>query len=506
MALTDLLLGAAALVAGFYVLKYLFYRLFLDFGDDIKTIPIIPLINYPEPKKIPIFHRAGLERMKEWGAVFRTVNVLKPWDRSFSIADPMLLKEIFVGKDWEMWQRGSYIGKPHFPYTEGTISDKNSKRWRDTRAMFDRTFTTVSVRKYTPILLNLRNTFLEVLAKQNADHPEGFDFFPRAHNLTFDVITRLTFGAEVKAQTTDVGREYSTRFDRWLSNASIMSLLILMLGEWSHFLIPKAVKEWKEDGDMMFGLLRGEAERAKRGEAPPSILADAYAIFNSEKMPETIDEKHLQAALMSILFAGHDTTAALLSFAVYELSRRPDLQRAIRAEVLEAAGEGELSNLEVLEKCKVLNACIKETLRRYPAAPHGGGRVMDEDFEFRYTDVYGQNRRIRFMKGDRVNPYIYGAQNYADFWGKNPDEWYPERFYTEANGDSKNLWAYAPFGNGARRCLGERLALGEARLVLASMIRKWDIEHVPGTPFSEIYAGTIKPNKVMIRLKEVKEM
>lgn len=85
--------------------------------------------------------------MAKYGPVYRSVNLLKPWDVTVMVGDPQLLKEIFVGKDWTLFERGHPIGKPHFPYTEGIISDTNGQRWRDTRALFERTFSTVSVRK-----------------------------------------------------------------------------------------------------------------------------------------------------------------------------------------------------------------------------------------------------------------------------------------------------------------------------------------------------------------------
>lgn len=137
-----------------------------------------------------------------------------------------------------------------------------------------------------------------------------------------------------------------------------------------------------------------------------------------------------------------DTTAVLLSFLAYELSKRPDLQKQIRAEVAEAIGSGPIDNLEALEPCKVLNACIKETLRRYPSAPFGAGRNMDQDFDFTYTGLDGNVKRIAFKKGDLVAPYLYGVQNFAPYWGKDPNVWSPERFLEAPSGDSVNLYAY----------------------------------------------------------------
>jgi len=175
---------------------------------------------------------------------------------------------------------------------------------------------------------------------------------------------------------------------------------------------------------------------------------------------------------------------------------------------------------------KVLNACIKETLRRYPSAPFGATRNIFEPFNHTYTGQDGVERTIKFRKGDRLITYIWGIQNFPAFWGKDPSVWYPERFYENASGDSKvGLYAYcefalrslsiqtlsnqcssaAPFGNGARRCLGERLALGESRLCLASILQRWEVKLVPETTWSfiEMYKATIRPNKVMVKLVEV---
>lgn len=222
-------------------------------------------------------------------------------------------------------------------------------------------------------------------------------------------------------------------------------------------------------------------------------------------LPSTINEEHLHYALMSVLFAGHDTTAALLSFLTYELSKRPDLQRLIREEVEEANGPGDLVNLEVLEKCKVLNACIKESLRLRPSAPYGGGRTAFQDFEVAYTDVEGKPKRIQVTKGSMILPGLHAMQHYPKYWNKDPSVFAPERFYEDVNGGAVNMWTQSPFGQGARRCVGERLALGEARLGIASILRKFQVEQAPreGWTFEEVFAGTIKPNNVFVKLRKI---
>lgn len=377
--------------------------------------------------------------------------------------------------------------------------------------MFDRTFSTVSVRKYTPILTEQRDVMMDQLAKTNSANPQGFDIYPLMVKLTFDV-TRLSFGAGVKAQTTKEGADYANRFERWMQCAAKMSSFLQLFGKWSYIFIQPVVKQWKEDGDALFGLVRAERARVERGESRISILDDAMAIVQSEKVPATMTDRQLELVFMSLLFGGHDTTSALLSFTLYELAKRPDLQTEIRREVEDVCGSSPIDNLEALEKCKVLNACIKESLRwvvfdwrlwelprlpvpffrKTPSAPFGATRNIFEGFDFQYTSFDGKPKKIKFCKGDRLITYIWGIQNYPGYWNTDPSKWSPERFYEDpTGGTTAGLYAYSPFGQGPRRCLGERLGLGEARLCLASILRRWQVDLVPETDwkYEETYHG-----------------
>ncbi|KAI9028802.1 cytochrome P450 [Hyaloraphidium curvatum] len=508
MADASVLLGWAVMAAAtLYLLRQLFNKFFLDFDDDFKTVLSMPFVDRPPADRVTQMHLVDAELIRKHGPRVRYVNMLKPWESTLVIADPALLREIFVGVDWQKWQRGTY-GTPaeaHAAYTAGLISTPNGQLWRDTRALFERTFTTVAVRKYTPILLEIRSVLVDQLAKANKENPDGFDIFPYYHRFTFDTITRLVFGSEIRAQTEARGADYAKNFDLWLDSGALLQICHQLLGKWSWSLLGSVVRQQKKSNDMMFGLIEEQVQRLKRGEKRNCIFDDVYG---KEDISALIDDDHLRKALMSVLFAGHDTTAALLSFMTYELSKRPELQAAIRAEVEEVNGPGELENLEVLEKCKVLNACIKESLRMRPSAPYGAARYVTDGFELRYQDLEGKPAKVIVGSHQMVFPALHAMQNYQPYWDKDVNKFLPERYYDDPNGGSKaGLFSNAPFGNGARRCVGERLALGEGRLAIASVLRKYDIVAVPEGPdtwqFQEVFAGTIKPNKVMIKLKPI---
>ena len=205
------------------------------------------------------------------------------------------------------------------------------------------------------------------------------------------------------------------------------------------------------------------------------------------------------------------TTAALLSFLTWELATHPQWQDRVRAEVLAEFGPPTsdsdfITNLDKLEGMPVLNACIKETLRMYPSAPFGAGRVMAKDLLFKYVDVLtGEPKQIDFRKGDFVRPSMYISQLYPAFWNEELGpvlEWNPDRFLKDVNGGAVSMYAYAPFGNGARRCAGERLALGEARRAVSEMARRFEWTPEPGFDAGVLFTGTIKAkNGVKVALK-----
>lgn len=131
---------------------------------------------------------------------------------------------------------------------------------------------------------------------------------------------------------------------------------------------------------------------------------------------------------------------------------------------------------------------------------------MFEDYDYSYVDpVDKKTKHIALKKGDLVMPFLMGAQRHPDNWtGTDPDVWDPQRWLDDINGGAKHLFAFGPFGNGPRRCVGERLALGETRLILASLLRKYDI--VPGKyEFQAKSDATISAKYgVVIKLQPIK--
>lgn len=162
-----------------------------------------------------------------------------------------------------------------------------------------------------------------------------------------------------------------------------------------------------------------------------------------DEQGEEMTDGELRDELVTLLLAGHETTATAVAWAVERLVRHPDKLRRLQAEIDE--GESE----------EYLTAVVNETLRVRPVVPIVV-RLLQEDFE-----VGGYN----LPAGTRVAPSIYMTNRNPRVYER-PQEFCPERFV----GESPETFSWIPFGGGIRRCIGASFALLEMKLMLRTML------------------------------------
>jgi cytochrome P450 len=174
--------------------------------------------------------------------------------------------------------------------------------------------------------------------------------------------------------------------------------------------------------------------------------------------------------VLTLLLAGHETTAVTLSWAWFALGRHPQVRAALHAEVDSPAAAQALAEGH-WDRLPYTRAVIAETLRLYPAA-HVTSRVTTQD-----VDLGGHHLR----KGTVCFVSPYGLHRDPRSWGDDVLAWRPERWldaegrYDEA-APGQPRGAYLPFGAGARICIGAAFATMESVLVLARLARDWDAE------------------------------
>jgi cytochrome P450 len=172
-----------------------------------------------------------------------------------------------------------------------------------------------------------------------------------------------------------------------------------------------------------------------------------------------LDDEELRDQIMSLLFAGHETTASATAWTLYQLGRDEKLRRDVIAELTTTSDEGSDPT-----QVPLLHAVTQEALRLFPPAIIAGKRMLTADGE-----LLGKS----LSAGTIVTPCIYLAHHQPDLF-PNPHHFNPSRFL----GDRISRQCYFPFGGGTRRCLGSGLAMLEIRMITAAVLRRCQLRCV----------------------------
>jgi cytochrome P450 len=199
-----------------------------------------------------------------------------------------------------------------------------------------------------------------------------------------------------------------------------------------------------------------------------------------EETGEVMDDKQLRDEVLITFFAGHETTAQLLTWAWYLIARHPEVEECFHQELDQVLG-GRSPGVEDVTKLVYTRMIIDETLRLYsPVAMTARDAVVDD-----VVDGY------EIPKGSVVTITPYITHRHPEFWEK-PNAFYPEHFSQEQV-DQRPRYAYIPFGAGPRICLGMHFALLEAALVLGEVGQRYRVNLVSDQQVNPVWSGTLRP-------------
>lgn len=284
-------------------------------------------------------------------------------------------------------------------------------------------------------------------------HGKPFALHGPMQDITLRVIIRTIFGLES-------GRE---------ATAMIAALKeILELGSWAPLLLPFMQVDLgraspygrfrhavRESDRILYRLIERRRADGTRGTDVLSLLLDAR-----DEAGQPMSAEELRDELVTLLVAGHETTATALTWAMRWLLEDPALVRDLRAELAGVTGPEEIA------RCELLDATVREALRLVPVIPMVG-RILDEDRRIGAHDL---------SRGDIVVCSIYLAHRRPEAY-PDPLRFDPRRFL----GKKMSAHEFYPFGGGTRRCIGMAFALWEMKMVLARLLARTDLELVSRT-------------------------
>jgi cytochrome P450 family 110 len=206
----------------------------------------------------------------------------------------------------------------------------------------------------------------------------------------------------------------------------------------------------------LFAEFKRRRETGTRGEDILSLLMDAR-----DDAGEPMTDVELRDELITLLVAGHETTATSLAWVFAEVLRRPEVLARMRAEYAAVIGAGAVEAHHV-GKLEYTGAVIQEVLRLNPIIP----------IVMRSLQAPARVGTVELPAGTIVCPCVYLAQRRVDVWG-DPAVFRPERFLEREKKAAPFEWF--PFGGGARRCIGMAFAMFEMKIVLAEILSRYDV-------------------------------
>nr|XP_012632586.1 25-hydroxyvitamin D-1 alpha hydroxylase, mitochondrial isoform X2 [Microcebus murinus] len=254
-------------------------------------------------------------------------------------------------------------------------------------------------------------------------------------------------------------------FIRAVGSVFVSTLLTMAMPSWLQRLVPGPWGRLCRDWDQMFAFAQQHVERREaevamrnRGKSEEDVGPGAYLTYFLFR--EELPAQSILGNVTELLLAGVDTVSNTLSWALYELSRHPEVQTALHSEITAALGHGSSAHppATALSQLPLLKAVVKEVLRLYPVVP-GNSRVPDKDIHTLVTLCHYATSRdpAQFPEPNSFRP--------ARWLGEDP---------------APHPFASLPFGFGKRSCIGRRLAELELQMALAQILTHFEVQPEPG--------------------------
>ena len=288
-----------------------------------------------------------------------------------------------------------------------------------------------------------------------------------AQGITLDVIIEAIFGERDEAKVRALHRQILDvvgAFNPLIAGFRFMQRNFGGIGPWAKF---------KRRADALQATMR-ELIANKRAHAGEDILSLLLSVKDEDG--NGLPEQELMDQLLSFVVAGHETTAASLAWAMYELHRSPESFEKLRREL---GSLGPAPSPEAIVKLPYLEAVCNEALRRHPPVPVLPRRLVRDFTLGKHT----------LPAGTRVGVCIYLAHHRPETF-EDPFTFRPERFI----GRTYTAFELMPFGGGARRCLGAAFATFELKIALAAMLSVGEYRLDEPKPVKSVFRiGTYGP-------------
>lgn len=325
----------------------------------------------------------------------------------------------------------------------------------------------------------MTETTLEMLERWHklAAQGEPIDAAIEMMRLTLRIVGKALFGQDIGREADVVGKAFAA------VNADISARFRTLLSPPLFLPTPgnrRLQASIRALNELVNGIIQARRAAFAAGERGGTDLLAMLLEAQDEESGEHMSDRQLRDEVMTLLLAGHETTANNLSWTWYLLSQHHQEEARLHAELGQVLG-GRLPEVADLANLPYTRRVVQEALRLYPPAWILSRKAIQADELCGYA--------IPANAVVEMSPYI--MHHHPRYWD-DPAAFDPERF-TEQRAAGRPAYAYFPFGGGPRLCIGRDFALLEAQLILATVAQRFRLRLVPGHPVELEPLVTLRP-------------
>lgn len=385
------------------------------------------------------------------------------------LSHPRAIQEIFAAEGGKLEDIGVGDRVLQFLLGEHSLLFVSGDRHKRKRQLLTPPFHGERMQAYGKLICQIAQ---QVTEQWLLDRP--FLLRPAMQEITLQVILRLIFGLQEGQRFEEIKQILTAILDNF--NSPIFSSVFFFkslqrdYGPWSPW--GRFIRQKQHLDELLYAEIQQQRQQFDPNRKDIFTLLMAAKDEAGEGMSDT----ELRDELMTLLLAGHETTASALTWAFYWLDRHPEIRERLLSELSHA----NLSDASAIAKLPYLSAVCSETLRIYPITATTFMRVVRAPIQI---------MDYEFEPGTALLPCIYMAHHREEVYPE-PQKFKPERFLEK----QFSPYEYLPFGGGNRRCIGMAFAQFEMKLVLMTILSLFKLSLVDQRPVQPVRRGlTLAP-------------
>ena len=298
------------------------------------------------------------------------------------------------------------------------------------------------------------------------------DVAQEMNRLTLRIAGETLFGVDLSGDQDEVGQALTVVLHRF--NDLVGSAM-----PWPELWPTKKNREFRAAMATMDRVVGDIIAERRKDPRPRNDLLAMFMEVKDEDTGESMSDAELRDEVMTMLLAGHETTANALAWTFWHLSKHPDVGRRLAAELDTVLGDRPSPGLEHVRALTYTGQVLNESMRLNPPVWALARKAVEDD------EIGGYH----VPKGTFVFMSQYAIHRHPDLW-ENPEGFDPDRF---AGKPSRPRYAYFPFSGGQRQCIGDMFAQMEAVVVLSVLWRRFRFDLVPGHEVVPEPSVTLRP-------------